>query len=354
MKKQLLITFDYELFLGPKSGQANACLLEPTNSLLNILRPHGVKAIFFVDTTYLYTLEKYSKQYENCKRDLQLVSDQILNIIREGHYVFPHLHPHWLDAQYLPDEHEFVLKDVKRYRFHNIDQQDRDLLFRESLRILSSIIHPVFPEYKINGYRAGGWSIQPFEDIKPYFIANGIEYDFSVMRGAYQFSNAQYFDFSDAPNKPVYAFGDDITKEDTKGEFIQISSSVIKLKPYVKMADRIVRKVLFKFVKDHTYGKGVGQQSKMLKDLSPRSLKGHPSKDRSHEPVSVELLSVVKLQSYLNFFREQHYMHFVSHPKMLSNHNLATLDQFLDMVFHDYSIETDFIKIVHLYKKDLS
>jgi len=351
MKKQLLLTFDYELFLGPKSGQASSCLLNPTNALLNIMRPHGVKAIFFVDTAYLYTLEKYSKQYENCKNDLRIVSDQIQNIVREGHYVFPHIHPHWLDAKYLPDIHEFVLKDVRRYRFHSLDKQDRQLLFGESMRIISNIIHPEFPEYKINGYRAGGWSIQPFEDIKPFFKSFGIEYDFSVMRGAYQFSNAQYFDFSDSPAKPIYNFSDDVVKENKGGEFTQLSSSVIKLSPYIKMGDRILQKVLFKFVNDHTYGKGVGQQPKALRDLSPRSLKGHPSKDRSHEPVAVELLSVVKLQNYLNFFREENYMHFVSHPKMVSNHNLSMLDQFLKIVFHDYSIETDFLKIAELYKK---
>ncbi len=354
MKKHLLVTFDYELFLGPRSGQAEGCLLEPTNALLNIMRPHGIKAVFFVDTTYLYTLEKYSKQYEKCKRDLRIVSDQIQNIIREGHYVFPHIHPHWLDAQYLPDQHEFVLKDVRRYRFHALDRDDRELLFNESMRILYGIIRVEKPDYKINAYRAGGWSIQPFDDINPFFKSHGIEFDFSVMRGAYQFSNAQYFDFSDAPTKPIYQFNDDVVKEDLLGPYTQISSSIIKLTPYIKLADRILQKVLFKFVKDHTYGRGVGQQSKLLKDLSPSSLKGHPSKDKSHEPVAVELLSFVKIQSYLNFLREENYMHFVSHPKMLSNHNLKTLDQFLKIAFHDHTIETDFIKIADFYKTNKS
>jgi hypothetical protein len=279
------------------------------------------------------------------------VSLQIQDMVREGHYVFPHIHPHWLDAQYLPDKHEFVLTNVARYRFHNLDLQDRDQVFSDSMHIIEKIIRPVNPDIVINGYRAGGWSIQPFIDLKPYFDKYKIKYDFSVMGGSYQFSNAQYFDFSDAPSKPVYQFNDDIVKEDIEGPFTELTGSVIKVKSYIKLMDKVHRKLLYKFVKDHTYGKGIGQQSKILKDLQPRSLNGFPTKDKKHEYIAVEMLSVVKLQSYLEFFREEEYMHFVSHPKMLSNHNLYILDKFLEMVFHDYTIETDFIKIAENYKK---
>ncbi len=350
MKKRLLITFDYELFLGSRSGKTASCLFNPTNAIRQILKPYGIKAIFFVDTTYLYTLEKHSNQHPACKKDLEEIAAQLQELILDGHYVFPHLHPHWLDAQYLHDQHEFVLKNVNRYRFHNLDEADRKMVFSNSMRILSNIIHAVKPDYKINGYRAGGWSIQPFTDIKPYFEEYGIRYDFSVMTGTYLFSNAQYFDFSTAPTAPIYRFSDKECEIDPQGEFIELASSVIRLQPHVRVADKLLRKVLFKYIKDHSYGRGIGQQSKLQKDLKPASLKGHPPKDRRNEFVSMELLSVVKLQGYLKFFRERDYMHFVSHPKMLSQHNLNTFQHFLAMIYHDFSIETDFMKMVEEFE----
>lgn len=351
MKKRLLITFDYELFLGPRSGKTASCLFNPTNAIRQILKPFGIKAIFFVDTTYLYTLEKYANTHPACQKDLEAITDQLQELILEGHYVFPHLHPHWLDAQYMADQHEFVLKNVNRYRFHKLDEADREMIFGHSMRLLSSIIHAVKPDYQINAYRAGGWSIQPFVDIKPYFEKYGIRYDFSVMPGTYLFSNAQYFDFSTAPSKPIYRFSDNECEEDSAGPFTELASSVIQLQPHVRIADKVLSKVLFKYIKDHSYGRGIGQQSKMLKDLKPASLKGHPPKNRNSEFVSMELLSVVKLQSYIKYFRERDYMHFVSHPKMLSQHNLSTFQHFLEMIHHDFSIETDFMKMVEEFEQ---
>ena len=53
MKKKILLTFDYELFLGAKSGSVDNCLIVPTDMLLDVMERHQTKAIFFVDTTYI-------------------------------------------------------------------------------------------------------------------------------------------------------------------------------------------------------------------------------------------------------------------------------------------------------------
>src|SRR5882757_1817531 len=100
MKKSLLLTFDYELFLGKSSGSVQECMKQPTKLLQKVLSRHGVTAIFFVDTTYLLTVEKNAKKYAVCREDLEAVSKQVQELIMDGHYVFPHIHPHWLDAEY--------------------------------------------------------------------------------------------------------------------------------------------------------------------------------------------------------------------------------------------------------------
>ena len=114
MKKNLLLTFDYELFLGPRSGQPIESIIEPTERIRKVINPKGIKAIFFVDTTYLITLEKFSNQHNACAADLKIVSDQIKQLISDGHYIFPHIHPHWLDAEYDSLQHQFNLSEVKK------------------------------------------------------------------------------------------------------------------------------------------------------------------------------------------------------------------------------------------------
>ena len=72
--RNILFTFDYELFLGANSGTVEKCLLEPTNLLINLFDKFSIKnAIFFVDTSYLIRLEQ--EQGDLCKRDLELIKD---------------------------------------------------------------------------------------------------------------------------------------------------------------------------------------------------------------------------------------------------------------------------------------
>jgi hypothetical protein len=349
MKKNLLITFDYEVFLGARSGQAYENILKPTEKIRSILNPRGIKAIFFVDTTYLMTLEKYSASYPACAKDLSDIGNQLRQLLRDGHYIFPHIHAHWLDAVYNGDTHQFNLTNINRYRFHSLVESDRELVFKGSFSILSSILHKENPNYKINGYRAGGWSIQPFTDFLPYFKENGIEYDFSVMQRLYQFSNAQYFDFTDIPEKPIYRFKDDVTKEDASGPFTQISSTIIDVKPHVRHLDRLHRKILFRLLKDHTFARGIGQQSKNIHNDGPASDKGYSTNNTTVEPASLELLSIVKLPTYYKYLKNNNYIHFVSHPKMLSKHNLYASLQFVKYAYTHYEIESDFLKMIPNY-----
>ena len=71
MRKDLLLTFDYELFLGEKSGSVDRCLIEPTNELMRVFDKYRIKnAIFFVDTTHLLRLQEMSEKHNLARHDL--------------------------------------------------------------------------------------------------------------------------------------------------------------------------------------------------------------------------------------------------------------------------------------------
>src|ERR1700739_3552615 len=103
-KKNILFTFDYELFLGKKSGSVNRCVLEPTQKLLAIFSEYKISgAIFFVDTTWLIRLKEVAFNNSAAKKDFEKIVEQLRDVVSRGHYVFPHLHPHWINASYLPE-----------------------------------------------------------------------------------------------------------------------------------------------------------------------------------------------------------------------------------------------------------
>jgi hypothetical protein len=345
MKKQLLITYDYELFLGNRSGSVEECLLKPTNQTLHVLQKYSAKAIFFVDTTYLLQLKNKAADISSCKKDFEKVSEQMRKIIASGHYIFPHLHPHWLNAEYLVETNEWRLNKIDKYRFHNISDEERSYVFDGSVNLLKEIIHPVKPGYLVDCYRAGGWCIQPFEDFKPYFLKHNFKYDMSVLGGFYLFSDAQYFDFSSAPEKTMYCFEDNVTVEKQNGPFTQFNISSIYINDNVRFLDKILLKYLYKIKGDHTFTRGEGQRSVNSDMQKPAAHKGHDILNSKKERIAVELLTKAKLSAYLNFFDTNNYMQFISHPKMLTQHNHKMFDRFLKNVFDKFEIETDFKKM---------
>ena len=165
MKKKLLLTFDYELFLGDSSGSVSNCMIIPTTKILEILKKFKIKAIFFVDLTYLNRLDNESKKYISVKNDYKEIKDQLLKIKSLGHYIFYHLHPHWLDAKYLCNKNEWDLSEKRKFSLNNLNDKEIHKVFFESKKILKNFKL----DRQAKGFRAGGLYIQPFERIKSTF-----------------------------------------------------------------------------------------------------------------------------------------------------------------------------------------
>jgi len=338
--RNILFTFDYELFLGARSGTVEKCLIEPTNLLIDLFDKYSIKStIFFVDTTYLIRLEQ--EQSEACKKDLEAIKKQLRTLIQNGHYVFPHIHPHWMDAKYDSTINEWSLNDYSKYRFHHTSEKDRGVLFGESIRLLEEIIKPINSNYKINGYRAGGWSLQPFEDFLPYFKKYNISNEFSVVPGFKNLSEAQYFDFTDCPKKDIYNFDINPVIEQDNGSFREFTISTLEITSALKLKSKVWGKYLWK-TGQRSIGKGSGL---VIKDESVTNKKSDFLGSKNKEMISVELLTKVKLPYYKRFIDNSAYMHFISHPKMLSYHNIKTLESFLKHVSNRFVLSTDFAQL---------
>lgn len=340
--KHLLLTFDYELFLGEKSGSVENCMIKPTNEILAILKKYKTnKALFFVDTTYLLKLKENIT--EVTKKDYNTIIKQLIKIIQDGHFVFPHLHPHWKDAIYNKEANEWKLEKLEFYRFHNLDESEKDKLFSESISLIKEIQKEAGVNYEIDAYRAGGWCLQPFKDFLPYFRKYGIKYDFSVLRGFSKFNNLVYYNYRNAPLKKIYRFTNEVEKQEKEGEFYEFSiSSLDEESEFKKFMEKVINKYLWLTEKKSNGGLSI-KLSGELDMLTDENL--DPLQYRGFEMASIELFNIVKLKLFKNHFKENDYLHLISHPKMITNHNLKVFDDFMNHITAHYEVNTEYKKM---------
>lgn len=322
IKKNILLTFDYEPFLGKRSGSAENCMLEPTSLLIEILDKYKAKAVFFVDVLFILQLKKHFE----FQLTIETIKNQLLLLYKKGHYIFPHLHPHWTTAKYIQTTKEFDLSNLTKYSLANLDIDQVNSLFENSFSFLKEcgISYPYW------GYRAGGWCIQPFSRYKNIFSDKKIKYEFSVMPGYMNSAEEQYFDFSKIKLKLPYHFSNTVSDEEQNGEFTEFPISSICLNKREKLLDKFVKKVLWK-LHDRGFGKGMSAQTAALK-----------SNDPSEEMISLELLTVAKTFAYKKFLNNNSYMHWISHPKMFTRHSLNMFNGFLKYAHKHFEIEYDF------------
>ena len=214
--KNVIISFDYELFFGDEPGTVQKSLLEPTAMLMDAMEYAGAKATFFVD----YLMLKYMMaENEVTKSVANLIIEQLKEMVSRGHRIELHLHPHWVDAKYINGKWDF--SDFSHYCLNSFPKDKITQMFVEGTNFLEGIAREVDPSYKIIAFRAGGWAILPFEMMKEGFEKAGIKVDSSVMQGCKIYANDMELDFSNAPKDSVYRFEDDVLKVNNKGQFVE-------------------------------------------------------------------------------------------------------------------------------------
>lgn len=235
--KQIILSFDYELFFGDSSGTIEKSLLIPTELLLDRMKKNGQKANFFIDFLMLKYLKMNSD--ERSKKDLKLLTNQILRILKEGHRIEMHLHPHWIDAKYNGDG-TWNFDNFIHYSLNSLSIPEVVELFKEGKLMLEEIAHEFDPDYRIMAFRAGGWSIQPFRHIKEGFKQTGLIIDSSLSAGQKCHNMHSYYDFTHMPSKSIYHFEDEVEVEKETGQFVEIPITSYRRLFIQKIYDKIM------------------------------------------------------------------------------------------------------------------
>jgi hypothetical protein len=332
MNKKLIVTFDYELFLGSESGHVLDALIKPTNLILDVLKKHKQKSIFFVDATYLYKLEGVMGKYHQARTDYNLIKGQIKSIIDEGHYVYLHIHPHWINAIYNTEKNTWDLSNTDLYSFSKLSEEQKIMIFNSSYKSLTKIDSRI----QIDGFRAGGLYIQPFECFIGFLKSFSIKNEFSVLPGYISNQKSISFDFSKSTTNDFYNFEKDVVLEKEDGTFTAFPISVFKM----NLLQRLINSFWYRFIlltnqkRPMAEGKGTSFPISFCQK----------NFFESYETFSIELMNKVKLAFYLQYLKKNQYLHFISHPKLVNTYQMQMFDLFLGKVSKKYKIISDYKK----------
>ncbi|MCB0428580.1 MAG: hypothetical protein KDD54_00585 [Flavobacteriales bacterium] len=292
---------------------------------------YDYKAIFFVDTIYLVRLREISTSYPKAMKDWQSISEQLQDMRARGHRIYYHFHPHWIQAAYLPDINMWDASNHGRFTFDRLTDEEKEYVVAASESVLKEILGKT---HVANGYRAGGLYLQPFRGIKPYLDRLDVTYDFSVLREFESKADHYGFRYDHPPLKPMYTFEADEQLEDASGGFVEVPLDALHAGIGWKLLNSLWYRTVQKMMDNQRFGDGTSSGNV----IRPISSSGRYT---LRETYSIELMNHVKSVLYLKRARESKLLHFISHPKLISEQNIKAFHSFAAMLRKRCDVVTD-------------
>jgi hypothetical protein len=311
----VVITLDYEIYFGARSGTAERTLLEPTEALMRLARRHAVPLVFFVDAMWLLRLREEAPRHAALMAEHYRVSQQLEHLVRAGHELQLHIHPHWQDTAWTDTGWKM---DLSRYRIHAFsDAEIHDMVSRctQALRALAG-------KHAVRAFRAGGWCIQPFERLRQPLLDAGIRIDSTVFRGGSQHSDSHDYDFTEAPALSRWHFENDPLQAQAGGSFLEVPIASHRVSPWWFWRQGLVRQLRLPTHRPL----GVGAAVKPGRADLVRKLTQATTSVVSLDGAKAGFLEAAR-QQYRRAGMEDFVV--IGHPKAVTHRSLQLLDRFL-------------------------
>lgn len=310
---KILLTLDYELFLGEKTGSVRKCLLDT----MDMLESAAANARFtiFVDASYLARLRELSAKYGQLASEYNKICNHLKSLHARGHDLQLHVHPHWATSTF--DGSQWHL-DASRYKLCDLSPDDADHIFGQAKSLLDSIIGK-----QTIAFRAGGFSAQPTPLLAGLFSKYGIQADSSVTPGAVYDSAMQKYDYSAVPTDVGhYRFGQDITKAEAEAPFLEVPISTDSVSPLFFWGYVAVK--LLKLKKYRNLGDGISVKA------TNESIRKRLT-TFSDNIVTSDGYKIRLLESQRARFKKQgrELMTVIGHPKLATTYSVDYLKRFV-------------------------
>ncbi|HET7730641.1 MAG TPA: hypothetical protein VFK48_11470 [Usitatibacter sp.] len=219
-----LLTLDYEVYFGRRTGTVERCLIGPTRALLGVAGRHGARLVFFVDAGFILRLRAEMRRSAALRTEHDAICRQVEALARAGHEIQLHIHPHWEGSRWTEAGWEM---DLQRFALHAFDAAAID----DIVGRYAGVLRELAGGDAAFAYRAGGWVIQPFAPLRPALLRHGVTIDSTVFRGGRSDGRVQPYDFRGAPAKSKWRFDDDPLVEVPGGAFLEMPIASHRLRP---------------------------------------------------------------------------------------------------------------------------
>jgi peptidoglycan/xylan/chitin deacetylase (PgdA/CDA1 family) len=316
---KIYLTLDYELFLGSITGSVENCLLKPMEYLCSIADKHNIKFTLFVDATYFLVLKEFNK-YPQINSDYESIVKHLIFLKQQGHSIQLHIHPHWAYSEY--DGKTWIVP-IEHYKLSDIPYSEAADIITKSKNALEEII-----DDKVTAFRAGGFSIQPFEPYAKLFEGLKIKNDSSVLCGCHYDSDNQQYDYRAAPYTDYYQFNKDICIADKKGIFNEYPISTHITSPLFWWKLSLLK--IFNTKEQKIFGDGKSIET------TPESIISRLTKPQMGfacmDGYKASLLVKMYHQQIKKFGEKANFV-VMGHPKLATLFSLRALDRFISSCF---------------------
>jgi hypothetical protein len=306
----LVLSQDYELFFH-RSGTIERCLFEPCEALLASARRHGFRITFYVDVGMLLRMRALAPQHRHLGAQADRVRRHLETLVREGHELGLHVHPHWDDSRYADGEWSFA---GTRYSLREFPPDEAAELVRRYARALAEA-GGAAPA----SYRAGGFCVEPWDRAAGALADCGIDVDSSVVPGAYLDDPEKGFDFRGVPGTAAWRFATSPSVAEPAGGFIEIPITPQKL-PFGYYWGRLAERLAGRR-RGRPFGDGMAKpigRAEVLRRLAGASRQAELSVD---EPKALTLPKLAASGPPVALW------HVMGHPKNLSRRSLELFEQ---------------------------
>jgi hypothetical protein len=321
---KIILSFDYEIYFDG-SNHLEA-LLENTYKILASARQNKSKLVFFIDVFYLIKLEENGLFLHFNK-----LKDQINNIIKDGHELQYHLHPHWINAQF-NKENDHWKYDQLEYSLSDIIKIYGKSFAFDKFKLGVDRMKEWF-NYEPLAYRAGGLSIdQNQEDLIELLIQNKFEFDSSVMPGLYLQGKFLNIDHRSAPKKEIWDIGDSFLNESKNPNSILKEVPIMTLNSNeIPLVNRIITSIKYRTLsalsaKDDSVIENIGNPFDLGINQSI-----HPNSITFDKSKSADTLLLKHFTKYF-FKKNSNLMCILSHPKSFLNQSFDVFSVYLKWI----------------------
>lgn len=310
-----LLTLDYEMFFGPRTGSVVRTLIEPTEALARVAARCGARLVFFVDAGFVLRLRAEMGAAATLRADYDAVCRQVEALARAGQEIQLHVHPHWEDARWAQGRWQL---EGTRYALHAFTPTEIADIVRRYAAVLRELAGPS----AARAYRAGGWVIQPFERLRAALLEADVRIDSTVYAGGRSESEVQPYDFRGAPRKSRWRFDADPLVEDPAGAFLELPIASRRVGPAFFWRFAAAKKL--GGARHRAFGDGYAIPMSR-RDLVRRLLRP------SWSVVSMDGYKASFLARAAREYRARGMQDFVviGHPKALTPYSLEQLERFL-------------------------